>query len=362
MMRAMLVDDDVPMIKYLRTLIPWEQYGVKIVASAQSGVKALQLFRETRPQLVITDIGMPKMDGIELANHLRSIDGDVRIIFLTCHEDFHYARKAVQLNADDYLIKDELTAEALARSEEKAVKTAGQVQKGSDQTNYREEIDRNRDLLKRSFWKQIVSGDCSQVALGLGQRLGSDWSLPYFMLGMLHLDYASFIRRYGCKDQPLIQYALYNIAKEQASLHQDLTVFAEDGPNLYFVMNYQRNLAFNPHEAFRQFATDMRVKALEYLSVETCFVSGSGFWGIDRIAKELGELKQFNMSLFYEEAVCCSMSYIEPPVFYIAQDSKDMRYKEALLQACREKSEEGLSRIIEEMGRGVAADRSFRQA
>ncbi|MFH5185898.1 response regulator [Paenibacillus sp. TAB 01] len=95
MFKVMLVDDDVPMLKYLSKLISWDGLNAEIVCTAQSGKRALQRFQETSPDLVITDIGMPQMDGLELSAELQKLKPGVRIIFLTCHEEFHYARKAV---------------------------------------------------------------------------------------------------------------------------------------------------------------------------------------------------------------------------------------------------------------------------
>ncbi|UQZ82608.1 Putative transcriptional regulator [Paenibacillus konkukensis] len=82
-LRVMLVDDDVPMIKYLVKLVAWETMGMEIVATAHSGKKALQLFREANPDLVITDIGMPQMDGLELAAELKRMKPEIRLLFLT---------------------------------------------------------------------------------------------------------------------------------------------------------------------------------------------------------------------------------------------------------------------------------------
>src|SRR5574342_656542 len=122
MINIMLVDDDVPMIKYLLKLINWEDHGLNVVGTSYSSIKALEMFKKYKPDLVISDIGLPQMNGLELAEELKQIKPNVRMIFLTCHEDFHYAQKAIQLNADCYLIKDGLTREQLEDSLEKSIK------------------------------------------------------------------------------------------------------------------------------------------------------------------------------------------------------------------------------------------------
>lgn len=93
MCTAMIIDDDVPMLKYLETILNWEELGIEIVASTFSSLKALSLFEELQPDLVITDIGLPQIDGLELAVRFKEKNPDIRVILLTCHEDFYYAKK-----------------------------------------------------------------------------------------------------------------------------------------------------------------------------------------------------------------------------------------------------------------------------
>lgn len=357
MIKVMLVDDDAPMFRFLRSLIPWEEMGMQIIGTAQSGVKALQLFQESIPQLVITDIGMPKMDGIELANQLKLMKPDVRIIFLTCHEDFHYAKKAVQVNADDYLIKDELTADMLKQSIEKTVKLMGFMQNSTENLLYREEVDRNSDLLKRSFWKQILSGDHSEIVLNSGRRLGIDWKAPYFLLGMFHIDFASLTRCYGLQDMQLIYYAVYNIAREIASGVSGLSVFASEELEVYVVMNYQRNLAVNAQEEFRRFAGELKDKVEHYLKLSSYFVMSYEFHGLAGMAKTYEELKAYNRSLFYDNASSKMMSSREMQALMNTYNPKGEILKETLLQKFRDHDFEGFAQEMNHLENRLSVEK-----
>ncbi|MGG1515580.1 response regulator [Paenibacillus oryzisoli] len=354
MIKVMLVDDDAPMFRFLRSLIPWEEMGLQIVATAQSGIKALQLFKELMPQLVITDIGMPKMDGIELANQLRQIKSDVRIIFLTCHADFHFAKKAVQVSADDYLIKDELTSDMLKQSIEKSVKLMGLLH--SENTVYREEFDRNSDILKKAFWKQILSGDHSEIVLNSGRRLGIDWKDPYFLLGMFHLDFASLIRRYGLQDKQLIYYAVYNITRELASDVNGLSVFANDELELYVVMNYQRNLAVNAQEDFRRFASDLKSKVEHYLKLSSYFVLSYEFNRLSVFPRVFEELKVYNRGLYYDSSSFQVMLPREVRTFTNTFNPKGEIFKETLLQKFRDHDFEGFVAEMKHLAKRLLAD------
>ena len=105
MTKVMIVDDE----KYVRMGIKnetdWALIGCEVVAEASNGIDALEAAEQTRPDLVISDIRMPKMDGLELAEQLMSRFPGIKIIFLTAYDEFEYARQAVRLGASDYLLK-----------------------------------------------------------------------------------------------------------------------------------------------------------------------------------------------------------------------------------------------------------------
>lgn len=362
----MLVDDDAPMIKYLLNLIPWDELRLQIVATAQSATKALQLFQTTEPDLVVTDIGMPKMDGIEMIDHMKKLRPELRVIFLTCHEEFGYAKEAIKLNADGYLIKDELSAEELKRTIEKAVLLIDIIQDSTEKISYQEEAARNRDLLKRSFWKQVVSGNNSNGVIKSGKRLGINWDNPYFILGRIHIDYSSLLLNYSLKDKHIIKYALYNIAQEFTESINGITVFSDDGQDadecqdLILVMNYRKNLVENSYEAYRRFAIELNKKVQAYVKIETFFVYGNEFQGLDRIGKEMENLKRFNQWLYYDTATIRGKSsdydsnIYSDKIFLINRN-----VKEALLQAYHDKEINTICDIIDNFAQQAVEDKTL---
>ncbi|TYP74866.1 response regulator [Paenibacillus methanolicus] len=361
MYRAMLVDDDAPMLKYLNKLLPWKEMGVTVAATAQSGAKALERFKEETPQLVITDIGMPHMDGLELAAELRAIRPDVRIIFLTCHEDFQYARKAVQLDADDYLIKDELTADALRHSVEKSIRLIQAQHERASQLSYRDEVERNRDVLKQAFWKQVSGGDRSEVTLASGRRLGIDWGASHFMLGLVHIDFDSMLGSYGLKDAPLLHYALYNIAQEMARDLRGMTVFAEDGRELVLLLNYERNLAVNTEALFRRFAEELAAKAADYLRIALTICHGGETQGLGGLASAIRELRQFSRTrLYYERSGIAAIHRQPEGLAPQASAFEGEREKERLLQSFRVRDAADMLAIVDELAAKAEQARAAR--
>lgn len=111
---VMIVDDERLTLEDLSTIIDWEACGYKIVATAFNGRQGLKKYREFHPQLILTDIRMPFMDGIEMISEIRKADQKVSIVLLTAYEDFGYAKAAIRLGITEYMIKSEITAESLA--------------------------------------------------------------------------------------------------------------------------------------------------------------------------------------------------------------------------------------------------------
>ena len=117
MYRVMIVDDEPLILAGIASLLDWEEYGCQIGAKAANGQQALKLMEEQKPDIVITDIKMPGMDGIEFMKQVKEKGwDDVIFILLTNLEEFSLARQALSLGAVEYLVKMELTEEKLAAS------------------------------------------------------------------------------------------------------------------------------------------------------------------------------------------------------------------------------------------------------
>lgn len=121
MLKLYIAEDEEIIRRGLICTVDWLRWGVKVVGDAPDGQAALSGIRETKPDVVLTDIKMPRMDGLRLARELKAEHNRAKIIFLTSYADFAYAQEAVRLQAADYLLKplDETElAKVLKRLEE----------------------------------------------------------------------------------------------------------------------------------------------------------------------------------------------------------------------------------------------------
>ena len=105
MLKIFLVEDESIMREGLRDNMPWQQFGYEFVGEASDGEMALPLIRKTRPDVLLTDIKMPFMDGLTLSRMVAKEFPNMKIIILSGHDDFDYARQAIQIGVEQYINK-----------------------------------------------------------------------------------------------------------------------------------------------------------------------------------------------------------------------------------------------------------------
>ncbi|WP_426451453.1 response regulator transcription factor [Paenibacillus sp. S-38] len=115
LLTVLIVDDEEPLRQELRSF-PWEAYGAELAGEAENGEEALELCSRIRPDVIVTDITMPLMDGLELVRRVREQGMPAQVILLTCHSEFGYAREALKLGALEYLVKVSLDEEDLGQA------------------------------------------------------------------------------------------------------------------------------------------------------------------------------------------------------------------------------------------------------
>lgn len=119
MKKVMLVEDEEFILQGIRCIIDWEEISMEVTVMAHNGKEALELFRENTADIVITDVEMPLMNGLELIKEVRKLSPRTRCIILSGYDEFEYARTALKLDVEDYILKpinEEQLKEALKRA------------------------------------------------------------------------------------------------------------------------------------------------------------------------------------------------------------------------------------------------------
>lgn len=105
MLKVLVVDDEILVRNGIVMETDWNALGCMVVAEGANGLEGLEAARKYEPDIIVCDIRMPKMDGLEMIGRLREEGNKAYVIFLTAYSDFSYAQKAIKLSAADYLLK-----------------------------------------------------------------------------------------------------------------------------------------------------------------------------------------------------------------------------------------------------------------
>ncbi|MFB9280178.1 response regulator [Cohnella cellulosilytica] len=211
-LKALLIDDEVNILKNLQAVIPWEELNIELIGAARNGEQALELAREQRPQLILCDIRMPVMDGIEFLGELRRFDPDAEVIMMTGYQDFSYVRSVIRYEVKDYILKP-IDYEELAET----------IRRLADAV-------RERSLERSSLqqeWKQMLHLVYEKALYDRIADLDGSAGGPLFKLGELqeeHLafammlvdvaDYSKRERFWDDKERKLWNFAINNILQE----------------------------------------------------------------------------------------------------------------------------------------------------
>lgn len=154
----MLVDDDYPVIELLSEAIEWGNLGVTLQSTHENGAAAFEKAMYEMPDILITDIGMPKMSGIELTKMLKELNPQLQIVILSCHSEFNFAKQALRLQVQDYLVKDMFDPEDLCQVIKRIVDNLEkQKKKEVKQVQLQHLLDKNKNSMRERFIKKTIN-------------------------------------------------------------------------------------------------------------------------------------------------------------------------------------------------------------
>ena len=105
MYKIMIIDDERALRSLLKKLIPWEELHAELAGEAESGIEAINIIDDILPDIALIDIRMPFMDGLTFARYMHKVYPDMKLIIITAHQDFEYARQCIEIGVSQYLLK-----------------------------------------------------------------------------------------------------------------------------------------------------------------------------------------------------------------------------------------------------------------
>ena len=207
MYKIIVVEDDRIIRRGICQTIPWGENGIEVVGEASDGEMALELIAQQQPHLVISDINMPFLNGLDMARQLKEISPQTKFIFLTGYEDFSYAQQAVQLKAFDYLLKP-VDSELLLEKVKEA------LAEWSETFSNEQLLVESRAIRQQKFFKQLMADGDTETDI---EKALSDLDV--------HLDgtcYSAIVVHDGCEvhllEEQIVQLASTKLDVEKFHL------------------------------------------------------------------------------------------------------------------------------------------------
>lgn len=217
MMKLLIVDDETMARNHIRQNFPWAEWGIEIIGEAVNGADALTFCESNLPDLMLIDITMPVMDGIELLKQIKARWPLTQCIMLTAHRTFEYARQAVQFGSAGYLLKSPIdvqeTKAVIDRACQAYIKLAALEKTEKQQRSL---LSHYRYPLRRNLLGQIKSGyiqerDVVKEAESVGVKIRN---VSYLMM-IGQVDHPGLLlSQYPEKDRDLVEFSLLEIVKE----------------------------------------------------------------------------------------------------------------------------------------------------
>jgi len=289
-MKVLIVDDDFTARSNFKTMIDWEKNGFELCGEATNGQNAIGMIKDNLPDIVITDMNMPIMDGVALIEFIGLNYPDIKSVALSGYEDFQYVKESLKNGAVDYLLKHKLDDISLL----KVLKTASD--KISREHKLMKQIVQSREILRQDFIRKLVMGDICDMRMI--KEKAKELELPIdrspLMIVVIAIDEFKQIKKRFTEDK----------ASGLISSLVDLTVeiLADMGNAVMSVVDEGKFVIifhFAVHsELFIYNHVSTTVKRIQesmkrYLNITACFSLGRLFYNIGdvpRIYKETDEM------------------------------------------------------------------------
>jgi len=281
MLKVLIVDDDIVSRTNLKTLMDWEHYGFYITGEAENGLEAIRMMERETPDIVITDMSMPFMDGIQLIDHIEQHFPQVRIIALSAYDDFEYVRQSMKKGAIDYVLKHRLSAGLML-----------EILKAAEQSvQQRHEIDRelsiSKSVQRREFLRRLLEGDIAsrEEAGEKWDALGLRPSMGNLVVTVVEIDDFSFLEeKYSPAEMHKLLMTFLDIsdrilreAEKAEMIHLEKGKFA-------IVLSLDRtNSRLQVYSRLYGALNRIRTEIPKYLNITACF-------GVSGVCRELSDL------------------------------------------------------------------------
>lgn len=237
--KILIVEDEVLVRCGLKAMVNWERLGVELIGDASNGKEALEIYKEKKPNIVMTDIKMPVMDGLELIEKIREEDQTTKIILLTCYEEFSYLMRAMKLGVSDYILKLKMKPDEIEKTVEKICREMDQEK--PDPENHQIVKTNKSELFGQYVFYRLIGEDTFRERLKKINFRVPEHS--YRICRMEIKNYKEVCEKTKDEQGALIRFIIFNMTEEILGKYQNGELIKETERNYILMLREDEETA-----------------------------------------------------------------------------------------------------------------------
>lgn len=313
MYKIVLIDDEDIVRKGMRDLIPWNQLGLEMAGDAQDGEEGLKLIEEQLPHIVFLDINMPKINGMKVAQIVLEKYPKTKIVLITGYEEFSYAREALRLGVEDYILKPVTKQEVIELLKKLVAKLDKENQEEKIRKYTQQKIRRSNEILLQRCIEELVLNEIESSLIEKRCKL-VDIPLNKAFYSIALIDCDHFITGTSSNEKEITLFAIQNIIEEILDKNAWGYAFKINGLNgiLYYTDEIE-----NIYGHYKKQLGYIKEMITQYLGITVTIGAGSMVSSVDQVY------------LSYEHAYAALMSrFFAGNNQIIMDDSHGVTYKD----------------------------------
>lgn len=287
MYNILLVDDEILIREAISENIKWEELGFKLIGTCQNGKEAIDFLEDNHVDVLLTDIWMPIVDGIELIKYTYNNFPEISVIVFSGFDEFEYAQKAIRYNVEEYILKPVTAAELSKTLTDVKARRDKRIEKENNWNKINETYKKNKIYIKSKLLIEFITGkktlkDSAHELESFNIELNEN----YYRVAIIELkggyDYLeeNEEKNHNCS---LMSFSVYNISEEVLKNSQAGIVCLSNDNKLYILLK-SNSLADIKSKA-KEICLDIKGKVKEYLQVDISITIGTTVTNKENIYK-----------------------------------------------------------------------------
>ena len=223
MYKILIADDEQIIRDGMKKLIDWESLGLQLVGVAENGEEAYQMIKKFNPDIAMVDINMPQIDGLKLCKMIKEEEINCEVIIVTGYDEFNYAREALRLEVNDYILKPLTRIEITEILKNVVVKLDKKQKKLNEINDLNNKVKESISTMQSKYLNALMYGDINSELFHLDSHY--DW----YLISILDIDtILSQLGKFKEEEIKLTKFAIYNIANEILNVKNSGIIFNTD--------------------------------------------------------------------------------------------------------------------------------------